>query len=515
MTVSTFNFTTGPSTLEDIGELSYNGCKFSPLFATTVSGTAVKDDAGRTVKYMEYLITADGYVTAPTGFLEEAAQDAVVGSINAMRLALTAQGGALVYRGRGCDLVVNPAGGGGTRDAAWGPAPELLEFQPLGGGCSAKVRWQVKVRVVEYPPSGTNRVLTGNGPAFGGGGNPGGGGAGGDGFFNAPGKPAAAAAANNLQRRAAVAAGGGLAAVPLLQFNYESELIYDRDGYSSISVRGVLEIPLTRTPTQATRTMAQTADDMRVLVETRVMSGIDLGRFMVTRRKFGLSRDKRKLEWDFLIEEKPYMDLPLGCTTARGSYNVRPARTGPGLCLWVCSLRATYTVRGPVRWVDGAASRRLAWLNFLNLLRLRMAASKDAPDFPLGAPPANPRRANGGGFVQGVIAGAFGGNPVAATNAIMQAQNRDAADGRKAWLIDFGFDEGLYLDSKTTSFHAAWRLNCVFDHILLASGVWRRLPEANARSGNLWALSINDIMGEQSWLTNRAATDVIVDFGGQ
>ena len=62
--VKTFSFSTGPSTLPDIGMCSYNGCTFSPLVFSTVSGTAVKDVAGRTVKLMEYRIEVDGYVTA-------------------------------------------------------------------------------------------------------------------------------------------------------------------------------------------------------------------------------------------------------------------------------------------------------------------------------------------------------------------------------------------------------------------------------------------------------------------
>lgn len=485
MAVGTFNFTTGPTTLPDVEVLSYNGCTFSPLFASVVSGAAIKDDANRTVKFMEYTLSVDGYVTAPTGFLEEAARESVKTSCDNLRLLLTAQGGTLVYQGRGCDLVVNAAGGGGVRDVAWGPVPELLEFQPLGGGLSAKCRWQVKVRIPEVTPTRNLR---------------GGGGIGG----------------NDLMRTRRV--GGGLAALPLLQFNYETSLTYGEDGYSSMSVRGVLEIALTRTPTQIARNITNTADDARRQIEQRVMAGVDLGRFRVTRRTFNLSRDKRKLEWDFSIEERPYMDMPPGCTIARGTYSVRPARTGPGLCLWLCSLRASYTVRGPQRQSDAGWPRRIAWLSFLNLLRLRMGASVNSPDIPMGAPPATARGQAGVLVPLAGAAGGIAGLGVLAALGLLTQQGNAAAPpntpARKAWLVDFSFDEGIYLDSKVTSFSATWRLNCMFSHILLASGLWRRLDES-ATGQNLWAISMRDVQGSQSWLANVAdpAADVIVDFG--
>ncbi len=193
MPVDTINFTTGPSTLPDIGALSYNGCTFSPLFATTVSGNAVKDEAHRTVKYMEYVIAVDGYVTCSPS----PSQD-ITSAMDNLRRLLTAQGGHLVYDGRGCDFNINAAGGG-TKDVAWGPIPELLEFQPLGAGRSAKVQWRVTIHVPE----------TKRGDFLG---------------------------AKSFEQ--------------VLQFNYDTSVTYNEDGYSGLSVRGILEIPLTRTPNE-------------------------------------------------------------------------------------------------------------------------------------------------------------------------------------------------------------------------------------------------------------------------
>ncbi len=298
--------------------------------------------------------------------------------------------------------------------------------------------------------------------------------------------------------------GGIAAAIPLLQFNYETSVTYGDDGFSTLEVKGTLEIPLTRTPNQRIRTLTETADNARVVIEARVMADIDLSRFRVVRRNFNLVRDKRTLDWDFSIEEKPYMDLPYDCTVARGSYSVRPAHAGMGLCLWLCTLRATYTVRAD-------RPRRIAWLSFLALLRERMASSTlgNVPDLAAGnqAPRRGPLE------VAFKIATPLGA--IELFNQLFKRQEKKVKSAQKAWLIDFSFDEGLYLDSKTSSFSATWRMVTTFSHVLLASGLWTKLPEKDDQNNNLWATSMRDVQGVQSWLTNRVdpKLDVIVDFG--
>lgn len=452
-----FEFTTGPASLPDVGTLSYNGCTFSPLFETQVSGSAIEDEANRTVKYMEYTILADGYVTMPD-------QDSSIDPrMSDLRTLLYQQGGTLVYQGRGMDLTVNPAGGGGGGnsskvDVAWGPVPRLLEFQPLGHGRSAKVRWECKTRIPEVTAYSISTYTR-----------------------------------------------GGLASIPLLQFNYETSVSYGDDGFSTLSVRGVMEIPMTRSPSITSRILTKTVDDVRSQIDSRVMSGIDLTRFQVSRRDFHISRDKRTMMWEFIIEEKPYMDLPEDCTVAHGTYSVRPARTGPGLVMWLCTLRASYTVRGD-------SPRRLAWLAFLALLRLRMSSSKLSPDLVINNPGTKPR---GPGLFR--ILSTAGVGPIIDIlrnyRAKLQRDNAIVNNARKALLLDLSFDEGLYKDSKTTSFSATWRLVCPISHILVASGLWTKV-EGNDRT--LWSTSVSDISGSKSWLRNRIdpKLDVIVDIGG-
>ena len=467
------NFDTGPTLLADVGKLEYNGCVFSPLFETNVSGVVVKDAAGRTTKFMEYTLTADGYATVSDTALD------LTPTMATLRRLLTQHGAKLTYSGRGLDLLIN--GGPQSMDAAWGPVPKLMEFQPLGGGLSAKVRWQVVVHVPEVTRPSVLR----------------------DRYGRVVGSQA-----------------------PLLQFNYDTTLTYGEDGYSSLAIRGTMEIPMTRFPSQTTRTLTRTVDDFRQEIETRLLGGIDLAKFRLARREFSVSRDKREMNFDVVVEEKPYMDLPPFCTLARGSFNVRPARTGAGLVSWHCTLKGTYTVRADV-------GRRAAWIVFLYLLRVRMTQAERAIiQGPAAAAPAPNRLAPVAALLPvlsapAAILGALIGRRVAAApNASVSAN--------KALLIDFSFDEGLYLDSKTTSFSATWRLTSELRDILLASGLWVKTQEAGVVGAgtssaigqpgrNLWATTMampslvapRGVNGVDSWEANRLdpAYDVIVDFG--
>lgn len=284
----------------------------------------------------------------------------------------------------------------------------------------------------------------------------------------------------------------------LLQFNYESTVTYNEDGFSTLTVKGTLEIPLTRDPSQSTRTFGKTADDFRGEIERRVMRGIDLRHFRMVRRNFTLSRDKRVLEWDFQAEEKAYMDTPPACSMARGSFSVKPAKAGMGLATWLCTLRATYTVRND-------QPRRVAWLAFLALLRHRMVYSRSVPRIDDPKPPKPPRRITLTDIAEAAI-----GLPL--LNALVSSQEKELVDlSKRAWLMDFSFDEGLYLDSKTVTFCATWKIVTHFSHVLLASGLWSRVEGSNKL---LWATSISDVSGVQSWRANKAKTDIIVDFGG-
>ncbi len=439
------NFTTGPAALPDVGQLIYNGCTFSSLFKSEVSGQVVKDNANRTTKWMEYTISVDGVVTLPDKLVGlPDGQGTTTSVMQQLRFLLTAQAGSLVYKGRGNDIIVNQPSST-VRDVAWGPIPELLDFQPLGAGRSAMVKWIVKTRICDVIP---NSQIVGR----------------------------------------------------VLQFNEETSVIYGEDGYSTLAIKGTLEIPLTRA-TQATRTLTQTADDFRQQFMTQIAASIDLTRFRVTKRDFNVTRDKRTLEWSFAAEELPPMGLPVKTTVARGSFSFRPAKTGMGLCTWLCTMRVTYTVRKD-------RPRRSAWIAFLSLLRIRMNASINGV-IPAVNAPQNTQTI--------VLLPLLSNTPIVfSSNNTLTAEQRALqqvrASGTKAWLIDLNGEEGLYLDSKTVTFSASWRLITTLRGILAASGLWRYNP---FDGGNNWRTSVSDISGWKSWLENDLdpAQDVIVDFG--
>lgn len=437
-------FTTGPTLLPDIGVLSYNGCTFSSLFHSNIASKIVQDAAVRTTKLVELTITAEGVVTLPDTATN------IESTLETMMRLLTAQAGVLIYQGRSLKVTVNQPGSP-IRDVAWGPVPDVIDITPLGGGRSAMVKWTVKTRI-PYVTALTGRAVN-----------------------------------------------------TVLQFNEETNVSYGEDGFSTISIKGTLEVPLTRV-TQGSRTVPATVDDFRERFMTGIASSIDLTRFRVTRREFPVSRDRRTMEWSFEAEELPYMPPPPDITIARGTYDVRPVKAGVGLCSWLCTLRCTYTVRKD-------RPRRLAWLAFLALLRMRMAFSV------LGNVPA-PNGNQNSSNVPLVAAGIAALVPmltlpvafVAPSLVNYQANAQiQAINNRKSMLLDFNFSEGLYLDSKTVTFSATWRLVTTFSHILTASGIWKR-----ASGENEWAASIQSVAGWRSWLDNRtlASGDVIVDFGG-
>ena len=291
---------------------------------------------------------------------------------------------------------------------------------------------------------------------------------------------------------------------PLVQFTNEETITYDEDCYSAISIKGVLEIPLTRN-SQTSGVVRNTVDNFRSqFLGLGVGSGIDLTRFRVTRRNFAISADKRTMDWDFLAEELPPMGLPPYATSARGRFTCNPTKQGAGLIQWLCTLNITYTI------APGFA-RRMAWLHFITMLQFRMGQSANGliPSLTPSPPPAPAMPS-----VLDVAGNAIGIPSLSTVVASIRAINaaRAAANMQKAILMDFGIDEGLHLDSKSITFRASWQIFTDFRAILLATGIWR---DAGCNGGNAWAMSVRNIQGWKGNLANSLdpGADAIVDLG--
>jgi hypothetical protein len=444
---------TGSSQLKDVGQLSYNGIVFTSLYNSKVSGVAVLDDAGWTTKYVEWTITVDGVVTLPAG---AATTDA---AWVALRQQLDACAGTLTYSGKGFGpLIVNTPDGKGIRDVAFGPIPKTLEFTPLGGSRAASIRWVVVTRITEIAPF-------------------------------------------------SLGAGAVSNAGIVLQFNYDTTTTYDADGYSTISYKGTLEIPLTRS-SAATRFITTTVDALR---KKFLDSPVDLTRFRVLKRTFDYSRDRRICRFEYVIEELPPMGMPPGCTTARGTFSVRNENQGPGLVRWRCALSATYIVKK-------SFPRELANLAFVGMLLYRMDESRNGTDATPTASPAP------GPAASPSIPGSVGAAPMPAASTpapifseigftLKSFASVTTPTSARTIIRSYSVDEGIYLDSKTVTFQASWTLITTWAGLLAASGVWKDGGFTNRAN---WKASVADIMGWRGNFIDKIdpGAEAIVDFGG-
>lgn len=480
------NYDTGFSVLPDVGTLSYNGIRFSSLYRSEVHGGVIQDEAARTTKFLEWGLEVEGMVTLKEG--DANTDQTWIG----IRKRLSAHGAALLYSGNGFGGLNVNVEGGSVWDVAFGPVPKVIHFQPMGAGRGAIVRWQVLVRIPELPMISTFRA----GPDS---------------------ESSGVVALRNVQDIRDIPRAGSV-----LQYNWESSVTYDEMGYSGLSIRGTLEIPMTRASVN-NRTIFDTADAFR---SAWMDIQIDLSKFKVTRRHFQTSRDKRTSEFEFVCEEIAPMGLPPGATKAGGTMSVRPSQGGGvvssgGVSVlvgyrWNVTLRCTYAIRPDF-------PRRMAAEAFWALLWYRMHSAARGALIPVNDPAAAPQQNPAGAakdFARGVVRGfenAVVGNGLARGYQALFNEEKTEQPPRAEYrsvMNHFGYDEGLYEDSKTITFEAGWWLFTTFATLLRATGTWRWMR--GSTGGNVWAHWIKDVSGWRSWLANAVNpdTDIIVDMGG-
>jgi hypothetical protein len=431
MTVATQTATTGDFVLPDpVATVSYNGVTFGPLMKSTCEDSPLPDEAGRTNKYVEIKVSIEGYVTLKSPAATTDPQWATI------RNLLTKAGGKLTYKNKGFGAL-NVNATGGQQDVKWGPVPKLLHFQPLGGSRSAMVKWECTVYVIDLAAQ----------PTFG---------------------------AGQSQP---------------CQWNFGLILTYDEDGYSHISIKGTLEIPMTRA-TIGDRSIPDVVDKYR---QKWINMQLDRNFFRETDRRFDYSRDKRTCEWSIEGEELPPMPLPVGCNRARGSMTVRNVNIGgteggelalADLSRWAVTLRARYAVRADF-------PRRRAYQDFLQLLWVRFWCAENAQNDVV--PPKNP---------PSLVFDPSQPNAPQAPNV-----------GMSAVLYGFSLDEGLYLDSKEIGFEATWFVPTQWYALIQSIGVWSK----GAGQGQTeWKASAGAFFGWRSWLGDfiDPKADIIVDLGG-
>jgi len=489
MAVQAIDYDTGSVVLPDIGILEYNGVQFSSLYHTRMSAKPVRDNANRTTKYVEYVLEAVGVVT-----LKSQDQD-TDNTLVLLRKNLSAQGGALSYTGRGYgSFVVNtpgnviptpgPSFGGVNKDVAWGPTPEVLDFQPLGAGQGAYVVWRVTIRMFEFQTLRYKSVFT-------------------------------LPVSNRVK---------GQKDGPVLQFNFDTSVVYLEDHYTQLRLSGTLEIPMTRNAVNDNSLPDSVYNYQQAFMQA-VIGSIDQTRFYITRRSFPISRDRRTMEWEVIADEQPPMGDPPGCVQARGRFTVKPMKTKKNAPLstlpqWTCSLSITYAVRKD-------QDRRLAWLAFTYMVWYRMQWSRFAnlpakKDYTVAGFNENDKV---NPTIQPPSQVTFDPAKFYADPALFYRDLFSTAQQRfqtgvgaiqnkaQAWLVDMGMDEGMHRDSKTVTFEATWILFTSLSNILVASGLWR--VDSRSVGGNVWRLSMADVTGWSSWIRNafNYQDDIIVDMG--
>lgn len=249
--------------------LSYNGFTFPVETMLTISANPIKDDANRTVARVEHVLTAEATI-------QETSNEV---SLKALRAKLETQGQQLTLTGTGYgDLSIGAPGLAGTDDLAWGPIPEIVEWEPLGTN-ACKIVWRC---TVSTSPCGIDRGY--------------------------------------------------------VAFNYRFSYSTDAQGYTTRTISGYLEIPLSRVGGGSS--VRDSAINHINQYEPPLPKN---GRFRRTNRQFNESADRRRVEFTFTDEEMPFHILPPDVVDCRASHSVQAF---PGEHVhFNATLRASYTLR--------------------------------------------------------------------------------------------------------------------------------------------------------------------------
>lgn len=124
--------------LTTLGTLQYGTYTFDASSKVTVSSEMVQDEAQRTIVYQRQTFTVSATVAVAAG------TDDTLEDIKAI-LGEQGSGFRFLNRGFGNDVKVNVAGG--VRDLKFGPAPKILEWEPIGNSLACEIVWQVVICV--------------------------------------------------------------------------------------------------------------------------------------------------------------------------------------------------------------------------------------------------------------------------------------------------------------------------------------------------------------------------------
>lgn len=236
-------------------EVSYNGYTFNDYSHYLISGQMVEDDAQRTVVYHRYKLRVITTITADNG--EAAAGD----HFKRIRQRLTKQGQALKisHAGFGPAFEVNTSATAEIQDVAFGPKPQIVNWDPVGHTNAVEVVWECEFCVPVCDGESGTRYRG------------------------------------------------------VMAFNYGMSHRLDLHGYCTRTISGYLEIAMTRND----RRIPDTADAYRDYIAVNKPSDYE------RETSWNLSPDKRRLDFTIVDTQirsaNPY---PPGVIRIRGNHRV-------------------------------------------------------------------------------------------------------------------------------------------------------------------------------------------------
>lgn len=284
----------------------YNGFRFDPAATETlsISCKAMQDEAGRTIKFSEFIIQLRTEIYIARGDIDADGNDYVTSDIEMddLRSRLMSQGGKFIYNSKGFGTInVNVGLGGSTVavsnpaaeveetkvkdigqwDVAWGPTPLGFSAKPIADCLGWEVTWGLKVCLPDC---------------------------------------------NDAVYQDAI-----------MSFCYDVDYSTDYGGYTTRTIRGYIEVPMTRDSQGDRKVRHKTADDFRDSIIVQVPVGFrDAGG-----GSFRLSKDRRRLDFQFVHEQLPGIVPPLGVLKCSMSMKTQNVKRG-SFVQWLFTISAEY-----------------------------------------------------------------------------------------------------------------------------------------------------------------------------
>lgn len=143
------------SDIQRPGEVEYRGFVFPAPISSRITSNPVPDSSGRQVKYIEYTLTIDCFLTAtdfPAGFVyggtDEKGHPSMDVPMETLRGYLQQPGYELKFnsQGFGTDVTIDH-----TKDLSFGPHPRISLWEPLGGTTTVHIVWECNFTVSDCP----------------------------------------------------------------------------------------------------------------------------------------------------------------------------------------------------------------------------------------------------------------------------------------------------------------------------------------------------------------------------